>query len=61
MSIPENGLVLHGLAARDDDDSKYVPNSAILVKLDDSLLEDVKNASSRKEDFQFLSGSISVR
>lgn len=59
MSIPESGLVLRGVAAGDED-SKYRPSSAILVKLDDSLLEDVKSASSRKEDFQFLSGNISV-
>ncbi|KAK4627133.1 hypothetical protein CLAFUW4_04293 [Fulvia fulva] len=57
MSIPESGLVLHGVAAKDDA-SKYVPDPAILVKLDDSLLEDVKTASSRKEDFQFLTGNF---
>ncbi|KAK4504063.1 hypothetical protein PRZ48_004978 [Zasmidium cellare] len=55
-AIPSNGLTLHGLAAIDED-PKHEPNPAILFRLNDSLLEDVKKASSSQGGLQLLTGA----
>ncbi|KAF2170101.1 hypothetical protein M409DRAFT_19708 [Zasmidium cellare ATCC 36951] len=55
-AIPSTGLTLHGLAAIDQD-PKHDTNPAILFRLNDSLLEDVKKASSCQGGLQLLTGS----
>jgi len=53
------GISLHG-AADDIDAPKHVSRSAILFKLSQSMLKDLKNASNTKEGLQLLTGRVPV-
>lgn len=56
-TIPSGGITLHN-AAESTDASKSGTSSAILFKLDDSVLRDLKGAP--KDDLRFVTGSVPV-
>ncbi|KAM3425634.1 hypothetical protein BST61_g7579 [Cercospora zeina] len=55
-AIPPTGLTLHGLPPGDAS-TKQRPTPAILFKLSEHLLEDVKKASSAASGLQFVTGT----
>ncbi|KAF2211668.1 hypothetical protein CERZMDRAFT_112392 [Cercospora zeae-maydis SCOH1-5] len=55
-AIPPSGVTLHGFPPGDAS-SKQRPTPAILFKLDDNLLEDVKKASIAASGLQFVTGT----
>jgi hypothetical protein len=58
-TLPPGGISLHGAA--EVEESKADSSSAILLKLSDSVLQDVKKASQEKEKFHFVTGATPVR
>lgn len=59
-TLPSSGLQLHGISAQDDD-PKNARSSAVLFKLSDDLLQDVKKSSHSPHGLQLVTGSIPVR
>jgi len=59
-TIPASGFSLHAPSA-DMDSSKHNSKSAILFKLSQSMLNDLREASSTKDGLQFVTGKAPVR
>ena len=57
--LPPGGILLHGAA--EVEELKGDSTSAILLKLSDSVLQDVKKASQEKERLHFVTGATPVR
>ena len=57
--IPEGGISLRG-AAEDTEKLKQGSRSAILFRLNDDILRDLKKTSHAKEGLQFVTGSNPV-
>lgn len=57
--IPEGGISLRG-AAEDAEKPKQGSSSAILFRLNDDVLRDLKKSSHAKEGLQFVTGSNPV-
>lgn len=60
-TIPSTGLTLHGFAQSDHSDKKQSTHSAVLLKLSDNLLDDVKKHSNAQGGLQFITGNTPVR
>ena len=58
-AIPSSGISLRGAAEADV--SSPGSSSAILLKLGDRVLDDLKKASSVKDGLRFLTGNTPVR
>ena len=56
MATPATGIVLHG-AGGDVVDSKILPQSVVLLKLNESLLQDIKQASNEPGGLHFITGN----
>ena len=58
-TLPPGGISLHGAA--DVEELEAHSSSAILLKLSDSVLQDVKKAAQEKERLHFVTGATPVR
>lgn len=58
-AIPPSGLILHGVPHADGN-SKQKPDPAILFKLSEELLQDVKKASTSSGGLSFVNGTTPV-
>lgn len=59
-AIPAGGVSLRGAPA-DMDASKHTSKSAILFKLSQSMLNDLREASNGKDGLHFVTGKVPVR
>lgn len=59
-AMPAGGISLHG-GYEDIDSGKHVSKSAILFKLSQDMLNDLKKASARQGGVQFVTGKVPVR
>lgn len=58
--IPAGGVSLRG-APVDMDSNKHTPKSAILFKLSQTMLNDLREASNGKDGLHFVTGKVPVR
>ncbi|KAI7321824.1 hypothetical protein KC367_g1477 [Hortaea werneckii] len=54
--IPSDGIALHGIGRSADYEKSHIGN-AVLLKLNDGLLKDIKKASGTKDGVQFMTGN----
>ena len=59
-TIPAGGFSLH-IPSADMGSSKHSSKSAILFKLSQSMLNDLREASNTKDGLQFVTGKAPVR
>lgn len=59
VTLPAGGITLHGAAEKED--LKKDTSSAILLKLGDDVLRDVRKAAQEKERLSFVTGATPVR
>lgn len=59
LSMHTGDITLHGVP--DGEDGKPGSSLAVLLRLSDGLLRDIKKASHAKEGLQFVTGSTPVR
>jgi len=59
-SLPSGGVTLHGVGNRVEE-GKAGSVSAVLLKLSDGLLQDIRNAAQGKDGLQFVTGNTPVR
>lgn len=60
MTIPSSGITLHGICDQPED-VKSGSASAVLLKLSNGLLQDIKKAAKGDDGLQFVTGSAPVR
>jgi len=59
-SLPSGGVTLHGVGDRVEE-GKANSASAVLLKVSDGMLQDIRKAAQARDGLQFVTGSTPVR